>query len=487
MITPDQRWLAAVGGQELIVWDLSKMGIAFVRPFDAPPRWVAVSPNSRYVAAGGISGHFAVFRLPSGDRIFERKLTDTVQSIAFSPVGTWLAVGDRGGAVRIWDYQDGFPDDLLPIRVWHAHEGRVYGVAFSNDGRQIASVGSDEKARIWRNWGESFLRSLHLDQTGLTPYASRVRDIAAVPGTHLLAAIHWGGPPRIWDLETGDQRLVFDTEKEGWVRLTVSPDGQRIAATTLDGHLCVWEVRTGQCVRQITPIGDEERTSGNTYLAFSLDNRHLIQMVRGNAPQELQVFEQATGQLLSFGKGLRCTAMAVAPRSEWLALGTTPDDSLALYSLASWKLVSILPSHDSTINDIAFSPDGRWIASASQDRKILLRRMDKLHQPHVLHGHRAPVRTIAFTPDSQTLVSGGEDGQVLLWNVATARLSLRLDPFGEAIDRIALTSDGAYLVVLQTADAGAHNPVIIETGLPSATSPSGDSAALSASRRREDR
>ncbi|MCI0464109.1 MAG: WD40 repeat domain-containing protein [Gemmataceae bacterium] len=103
-------------------------------------------------------------------------------------------------------------------------------------------------------------------------------------------------------------------------------------------------------------------------------------------------------------------------------LAVPAGNHVLLFDAQSGQLLRHLTGHFNLVLRVRFSPDGRWLASSSEDRTILLRKADSGRLVHTLTGHTHHVWGLAFSPDSRALATGGLDGNVRLWDVATGKL-----------------------------------------------------------------
>ncbi len=126
--------------------------------------------------------------------------------------------------------------------------------------------------------------------------------------------------------------------------------------------------------------------------------------------------------------------MAFSPDGRWLASGSgrfsdrhKEDDAVRLWRLENRQCIATLPGHSESVNAVAFSPDGRLLASGSGDRSVRLWRLENRQCVATLPEHTESVNAVTFSPDGQWLASGCDDG-VARWSrlqTTTVELSLQ--------------------------------------------------------------
>jgi WD40 repeat protein len=306
----------------------------------------------------------------SGPEAILRGHTNPLSSIAFSPNGRVLATADSGGGVRLWDprsrRQLGAP---LP-----GLTGRISSLAFSRDGRTLATALENGTTRLWD------VRS-H-DPVGQPLRAHADSDLLADsnvvafdPGGRALAAATDEGATRLWDVQTHDllARPVRPPPDFALdlMAAAFSPNGRRLVTGDFGGLVRVWDVLAGK------------------------------EIARWGAAPEASI-----------------SSLAVSPGGRTLALGNVYG-TVRLWSIRRREqLGRPLRGNSRAVTSIAFSPDGRTLATGSADTTARLwdvRTQAPRGEP--LRGHTAAVLRVTFSPDGRTLATAGADRTVRLWDV----------------------------------------------------------------------
>jgi WD40 repeat protein len=228
-ISPDGRWLAAGGREEgVTLWDLrTGQEVRTLGGRKHQCRRLAFSPDSGRLASAGIDGVVHIWDPKTGQEVASWQAdVERLDAVAFSPDGGRLATAGKGGGVSLWDCATGHRlDHLEPSASFHA-------VAFSPVGGRLAACGKDDVIHLW---DADTGRLLHL----LRGHRSSVADVAFSPDGQRLVS---GGEDRavkLWDVETGQEILSLPGVQSKVGRVAVSPDGSRIAA--VDNHILLWE------------------------------------------------------------------------------------------------------------------------------------------------------------------------------------------------------------------------------------------------------
>lgn len=220
---------------------------------------LAFSPDGKWIATGSKDNTAKVWDAATGREIFSSHADDWVQAVAFSPDGELLAAADYDGRVRVFDvpaWRLRYQVDVTPLLtklVIGIPKVPVFGLAFSPDGRVLATGTGIGFVRLWdANSGSEI--SIFLDKS------DGVLSVAFSSDGRLLASSNGGGVPGIstidvWDVGSGRKAAVLSAH-HGWVwQVAFSPDGKLLASCSWDRTLRLWDTKTW---REVRVIGQEQ-------------------------------------------------------------------------------------------------------------------------------------------------------------------------------------------------------------------------------------
>jgi hypothetical protein len=316
---------------------------------------------------------------------------------------------------RVGNFSQTFSATIhLTVSTLSGHTNWVRSVAFSPNGQFLASGSWDTTIKLWDVAGGREVRTL----TGHTDW---VNSVAFSPDGQFLASGSWDTTIKLWEVTSGREVHTL-TGHTDWVNsVAFNPDGQFLASGSDDKTIKLWEVASGREVRTLTG-----HTDWVLSVAFSPDGRLLASGScgkfdsHGNCIQgEVKLWEVAGGREVRTLTGHTdwVNSVAFSPNGQFLASGSD-DKTIKLWDVATGSLVRTLAGHSSIVTSVAFSPNGQFLASGSWDTTIKLWKVTNGMEVRTLTGHTGWVLSVAFSPDGQLLASGSGDKTIKLWDIS---------------------------------------------------------------------
>ncbi len=480
----DGKFIATIVENQVKILDANTgKGVDEVKDFRGSPNTLAFSPDSKSLAvvstkfyresAGNlirIMGRSEVKIFDAKDWSLTSKLNDigAVRCVTYEPTGRFLLLGgmlndsekEAVPALKIWDLTSRAVAQYSTGG--EGYDAAVKLVTVSHDGRLVAYASGDDQVKIIDTRGWKVVQAMDASSVGdkvkrpVGRFVLNVKTILEVAfntkGT-LVTAESDQGEIKQWDPRTGELKFqsvgddeptqvtaslnsrlfseVVDDELRLWSfdnrvrrRVELPHDSPALATAFSSDGLTMVVVIPGQVLLYDT-------TTDKLAKSFPLQGMEISSVAISNSKQTIAIADgTGTVKLLSITDG--SVRQTLAGNGKVLDLRFSPDDRILatavgsdinLFDTQAETLIKRLAKHDAAVNALAFSADGRLLASGSDDRTAIIWQIDSGKSKHVLKGHDQTVRAVAFSPDGNLLASGSGNAAVVLWEVASGDLN----------------------------------------------------------------
>jgi WD40 repeat protein len=353
-----------------------------------------------------------------------------VTALALSADGTRLATGAVGNPVQIWDTAAGKLVTTFP-------EQNVVSLAFTTDG-QLLAVGGQDRVAVWHV--ETKREVFSLDEA-----LARFRVGFARQGTLLALGLHSGqrnfgkdgGRAEIWEYRTGTMKWRFP---DAGGNIALSPDGDQLATGNMHQAISIWDLATGKRIQSL-------EAGGVADMAWSPDGLTLATCY-STPGTEARLRDVASGKLrvVLTNQAHKASCLAFSPDGKSLASGGA-DQTIRVWDPVTGQQIRQFKGHGKGVISLAYSGDGQMLASGSKDTTAMLWNVNQMPRLTVVSNVTSHP---CFSRDGQLVAAGIDGNMVAVWDVSSFDLKER---FAGALDAIAFLKDGRALLTRSTNDS----------------------------------
>lgn len=449
IFSPNGELVATLAGVQLCLWQIGETPICKQKlDHDSDVTHARFSHDSLVIFSGTDKGRVQAWNVATGQPIGEPIQADGDPILDLDSQGNRLLVAAAKGTARVWQ-----PAPRYPIGDRFLHSGGVQSISVSHDG--LLTTSADNTACLW-----------DLAKRQASP--KRFHDVDVLCAAfnaegNYVATGNAEGAARVWLTSSGEPFGKPLGPGGAVAKVAFSPDGNLLATATDDGVAQFWDLGSfsekGKPMTHAPSITSIQfNAGGKLFLTVGVDSK-------------VQCWRVGTGEpmrtLLSDQRDFTCARFA--PTKDLIATGSIAT-GLRRGTAQIWPLTSgnpiDLPFYDYRVTDVCFSPDGRYLAIASEAGQVMVWDVGRSLPVGAPLYHVSPVVVVQFSPDSSRIATGCKDGTVQLWDTTTGRvLSERLHQL-RAVCCLAFSPDSSTL--FSGSDDGTVQAYDIKTGLTSA-------------------
>lgn len=301
---------------------------------------------------------------------------------------------------------------------YNGHSSYLISVAWSPDGKYIASGGGDNTVRVWEAYTSNTLYTYRVHDGGpLRPgFASEVWKIIWSPDSSRIA-FAGRGVPIVWNPQSNQVRATYKGHPPMRIIASMawSPDGQYIATTNLGGfvdpNIHIWTA-SGQLFTKICMNFNLLSSISIGGVAWAPDSKRIACGWRG----EIRIYDAYTKQLLQTYKNASDSSFFYVcwSRDGSRLVCAVPKEAV-VWDTTTGRLLHKYVAHKADIRDLALSPDGKYVASASNDTTVHIWETDTAKRLFTYEGHKDQVASVTWSPDGKRVASASKDGTVHVW------------------------------------------------------------------------
>jgi eukaryotic-like serine/threonine-protein kinase len=397
---------------------------------------VVFSPDSKRIAAGGQDNSVKIWDAANGAELMILSgHTHWLYCLAFTPDGERIISGSRDKTIRVWDASTG-----QELMVFQGHESGIGGIDVSPDGKRVVSASADKTARVWDLTTGAELMTLD-GHSGMLGSVAFSPDGARIVTGGESGRIGGSGIIMLWDAANGTELTTLSGHLKRVTAVAFGLDGKRIVSGSQDGAIKMWEPG----VDHTAPVTLEGLHSG---MAFSHDGKRIV---TGGKDEVIRIWDASTREELMKIAGTAGSAL-FSPNGKRIA--SADGNDIQVWDVSSGEKLLTLSGHEREIWSISYSLDGTRIASGGLDKTVRIWNADTGAQIKTLRGHGdsplmadfiSPVASVAFSPDGKLIASGSYDYTVKIWNADTGAEVMTMKKHSSLVSDVAFSADGKRL------------------------------------------